>query len=443
MNITRENIDALNATIKISVAKADYEEKVEKTLRDYKRTAAIKGFRPGHVPYTMIKKMYGTAVIIDEINKLVSEKLTGYITDEHIDILGDPMPKSDGQNFDPENAEEFTFNFEIALAPVFENTLSKKQKLTRYMIEPDQKMIQDYKDNYCRRYGDFTIAEVSEEKDLLKGTLTSSDGSVFKDDASLSVDKVKDENIKKEFIGKKSGDKITFDMRTVFPDDYEVAALTGRQKEESKDIKGEFILVVSEVSRFVPATPGPELYEKIYGPDKVTTDEEFELKVIEEIKEYFNRETDYKLKTDARELALEKMSFDLPDEFLKRWLVKVNEKSTAEEIEKEYDHFRDDLRWQIIKNKIAKDNDVKIEEEEIVDEAKNFTRAQFQQYGLYYATDEQVTSFAKEMLKKEDDSRRIAEKVLDTKVLDLVIESVKTEDKSVTIEEFNKLFEKK
>jgi len=443
MNITRENIDALNATIKISVAKADYEEKVEKTLRDYKRTAAIKGFRPGHVPYTMIKKMYGTAVIIDEINKLVSEKLTGYITDEHIDILGDPMPKSDGQNFDPENAEEFTFNFEIALAPVFENTLSKKQKLTRYMIEPDQKMIQDYKDNYCRRYGDFTIAEVSEEKDLLKGTLTSSDGSVFKDDASLSVDKVKDENIKKEFIGKKSGDKITFDMRTAFPDDYEVAALTGRQKEESKDIKGEFILVVSEVSRFVPATPGPELYEKIYGPDKVTTDEEFELKVIEEIKEYFNRETDYKLKTDARELALEKMSFDLPDEFLKRWLVKVNEKSTAEEIEKEYDHFRDDLRWQIIKNKIAKDNDVKIEEEEIVDEAKNFTRAQFQQYGLYYATDEQVTSFAKEMLKKEDDSRRIAEKVLDTKVLDLVIESVKTEDKSVTIEEFNKLFEKK
>jgi len=443
MNITRENIDALNATIKISVAKADYEEKVEKTLRDYKRTAAIKGFRPGHVPYPMIKKMYGTAVIIDEINKLVSEKLTGYITDEHIDILGDPMPKSDGQNFDPENAEEFTFNFEIALAPVFENTLSKKQKLTRYMIEPDQKMIQDYKDNYCRRYGDFTIAEVSEEKDLLKGTLTSSDGSVFKDDASLSVDKVKDENIKKEFIGKKSGDKITFDMRTAFPDDYEVAALTGRQKEESKDIKGEFILVVSEVSRFVPATPGPELYEKIYGPDKVTTDEEFELKVIEEIKEYFNRETDYKLKTDARELALEKMSFDLPDEFLKRWLVKVNEKSTAEEIEKEYDHFRDDLRWQIIKNKIAKDNDVKIEEEEIVDEAKNFTRAQFQQYGLYYATDEQVTSFAKEMLKKEDDSRRIAEKVLDTKVLDLVIESVKTEDKSVTIEEFNKLFEKK
>lgn len=443
MNITRENIDALNATIKISVAKADYEEKVEKTLRDYKRTAAIKGFRPGHVPYTMIKKMYGTAVIIDEINKLVSEKLTGYITDEHIDILGDPMPKSDGQSFDPENAEEFTFNFEIGLAPVFENTLTKKQKLTRYMIEPDQKMIQDYKDNYCRRYGDFTTAEVSEEKDLLKGTLTASDGSVFKDDASLSVDLVKDENIKKEFIGKKSGDKIIFDIRAAFPNDYEVAALTGRQKEESKDIKGEFIIVVSEVSRFVPATPGPELYEKIYGPDKVTTDEEFELKVIEEIKEYFNRETDYKLKTDARELALEKMSFDLPDEFLKRWLVRVNEKSTAEEIEKEYDHFRDDLRWQIIKNKIAKDNDVKIGEEEIVDEAKNFTRAQFQQYGLYYATDEQVTSFAKEMLKKEDDSRRIAEKVLDTKVLDLVIESVKTEDKSVTIEEFNKLFEKK
>lgn len=443
MNITRENIDALNATIKIGVAKTDYEEKVEKTLKDYKKTASIKGFRPGHVPYGMIKKMYGTAVVIDEINKLVSDKLTGYITDEHLDILGDPMPKNDGQNFDPENAEDFTFSFEVGLAPAFENTLTKKHKLTRYEIEPDQKMIQDYMDNYCRRYGELTITEVSEEKDILKGTLTSSDGSFVKDDASLSIDLVKDEKFKTGFLGKKKGDTVTFDIRTAFPNDYEIAALTGKQKEDVKDINGEFTISVNEVSRFVPATPGPELYEKIYGPDKVSTIEEFEVKVTSEIKEYFSHETDYKLKTDARELALDKISFELPDEFLKRWLVRVNEKATAEEIEKEYDHFRDDLRWQLIKNKIAKENNVKIEEEEILSEAKNFTRAQFQQYGLYYATDEQVTSFAKEMLKKEDDARRIAEKVLDTKVLDLVIESVKTDDKKISIEEFNKLFEKK
>jgi trigger factor len=443
MNITRENTDALNAIIKIEVAKADYEEKVEKTLKDYKRTASIKGFRPGHVPFPMIKKLYGTAVIVDEINKLVSDSLSNYITDEHLEILGDPMPKNDSQNFDPENDENFSLSFEIGLAPEFENSLSKKNKIIHYDIEPDQKMIKDYKDNYCRRYGEFTIADVSEEKDMLKGTIVSSDGSLLKDDSTLSIDLVKDEGIKKDFIGKKSGDKIVFDIRAAFPNDYEIASITGKQKEETAGISGDFTFVVNEVSRFIPATPGAELYEKIYGPDKVTTDEEFEAKIVEEIKEYFSRETDYKLKTDARELALEKMPFDLPDTFLKRWLIKVNDKTTAEEIEKEYDHFREDLRWQLIKNKIAKENSVKIEEEEILDEAKSFTKAQFMQYGLYQVSDEQVTSFAKEMLKKEDDARRIAEKVLDTRVLNLIIDTVKVDDKQVTIDEFNKLFEKK
>jgi trigger factor len=443
MNITRENIDALNATIKIAIAKADYEEKVEKTLKDYKKTAAIKGFRPGHVPYAMIKKLYGSAIMVDEINKLVSDNLSDYITNEHLEILGDPMPKREEQSFDPENNEEFTFSFEIGLAPEFENTLSKKNKLTRYEIDPDKKMIQDYKDNYCRRHGEFIVAEVSEDKDLLKGSITSSDESVSKDDSTLSIDLVKDENIKKEFVGKKNGDRIVFDIRAAFPNDYEIASLTGKQKEDAAGINGDFVFVVNEVSRFVPAAPGAELYEKIYGPDKINTEEEFEAKIVEEIKEYFSRETDYKLKTDARELALEKMPFELPDDFLKRWLVKVNDKTTAEEIEKEYDHFRDDLRWQLIKNKIAKENSVKIEDEEILNEAKDFTKAQFMQYGLYQVTDEQVTNFAKDMLKKEDDARRIAEKVIDTKVLNLIIDAVEINDKKVTIDEFNKLFEKK
>jgi len=197
------------------------------------------------------------------------------------------------------------------------------------------------------------------------------------------------------------------------------------------------------VSRFVPADNDKALWDKVYGENAVNSPEEFEAKVVDEIKEYFGRETDYKLRTDARDTVLKKTPFDLPDEFLKRWLLKANEKTTAEEIEKEYDHFRDDLRWQLIKNKIARENDVKITDEEILAEAKAFTKAQFTQYGLYYATDEQVTSFAQDMLKKEDDSHRIAEKVLDTRVLDIVIEALKVDDKKISIEEFNKLFEKK
>jgi len=443
MNISRENIDALNANVKINIVKADYEEKVEKKLREYKRTANIKGFRPGHVPSQMIKKLYGTSVLVDEINKIVSESLSDFIKNEKIDILGDPMPKNDEHSFDPEKSEEFNFTFELGLAPEFELALSKKLKLTRYQIEPDAKMIADYVDNYTRRHGQFIIAEKSEEKDLLKGTLVSEDGAVKNEDATLSIDIVKDEKLKMEFTGKKAGDTVTFDIRKAFPNDYEIAGLVHKQKDEVKDVNGMFTLTVREVSRFVPADNDKALWDKVYGENTVNSPEEFEAKVVDEIKEYFGRETDYKLRTDARDTVLKKTPFDLPDEFLKKWLLKANEKTTAEEIEKEYDHFREDLRWQLIKNKIAKENEVKITDEEILAEAKAFTRSQFAQYGLYYATDEQITSFAQDMLKKEDDSHRIAEKVLDTRVLDIIIDALKVDDKTVSIEEFNKLFEKK
>jgi trigger factor len=442
MNVTRENIDALNATVRINIVKADYEEKVDRKLRDYKRTATIKGFRPGHVPFQMIKKMYGTTVLVDEINTLVSQSLSDYIKTENLDILGDPIPKHEDHSFDPEKSEEFSFAFELGLAPEFELSLSKKMKLTRYLIEPDAKMIADYVGNYARRNGEFVKTDKSEEKDMLKGSISSADGSITNDDASLSVDLVKDETIKKEFIGKAEGDTITFDIRTAFPNDYEIAGLLRKQKDEVKEISGLFTITIKEVSRFMPAENDQELWNKVYGEGTVSSVEEFEAKVTEEIRQYFSRETEYKLRTDARDMLLQKVSFGLPEEFLKRWLLRVNEKTTAEDIEKDWDHFRNDLRWQLLKNRVAKENELKITDEEILAEAKEFTRAQFTQYGLYYATDEQITSFAKDMLKKDEEARRIAEKVLDTRVLDIVIDAMKVDDKKVSAEEFNKLFEK-
>jgi len=443
MNVTRENIDALNATVRIDIVKADYEEKVEKKLREYRRTASIKGFRPGHVPFQMIKKLYGTTVLVDEINKIVSDSLTDYIKTESLDILGDPLPKHDSHSFEPDKSEEFSFTFELGLAPEFDLNLNKKQKLTRYQIEPDTKMVADYVDNYARRFGEFVISEVSQEKDLLKGTITSADGTVMNEDATLSVDLVKDEELKREFLGKSAGDTVSFDIRTAFPNDYEIAGLLKKQKEEVKELNGTYTITVREVSRFVPAENNQELWDKVYGAGAVSEAEEFEAKVREEIRGFFGRESEYRLHTDARKLALEKMQFELPEEFLKRWLLKVNEKTTAEDIEKDWSHFRDDLRWQLIKNRVAKDNDVKITDEEILAEAKDFTRAQFSQYGLYYATDEQITLFARDMLKKEDDARRIAEKVLDTRVLGIIIDLVKVDEKQVTPEEFNNLFTEK
>jgi len=304
-------------------------------------------------------------------------------------------------------------------------------------------MVAESVDNYARRNGEFVIVTKSEDKDMLKGTITSADGSISNDDASLSVEIVKDEEQKKEFLGRSAGESISFDIRKAFPNDYEIAGLLKRQKEEVKELNGIYTINVKEVSRFMPAENDQALWDKIYGEGIVTTVEEFEAKVTDEIREYFSRETDYKLRTDARDMILGKTSFDLPEEFLKKWLVRVNEKTTAEDIEKDWDHFRDDLRWQLIKNKVAKDNDLKITNEEILEEAKAFTRAQFSQYGLYYATDEQISSFAADMLQKEEESRRIAEKVLDTRVLDIVIDAIKVDDKKISAEDFNKLFEKK
>ncbi len=443
MNVTRENIDALNATVRINIVKTDYEEKVEKKLREYRRTATVRGFRPGHVPFQMIKKMYGTTLLVDEINRVVSESLSDFIKNEKLDILGDPIPKHDEHSFDPEKSEEFSFTFELGLAPEFEISLSKKQKLTRYLIEPDAKMIADYVDNYARRNGEFVKIDRSEEKDVLKGSIESADGSITNADASLSVDMVKDEELKKGFIGRAEGDTVTFDIRTAFPNDYEIAGLLRKPKEMVTEINGPFTITVREVTRFMPAENDQALWDKVYGEGTVTSAGEFEAKVTDEIRQYFSRETEYKLRTDARDMLLQKVSFDLPEEFLKRWLLRVNEKTTAEDIEKDWDHFRNDLRWQLIKNRAAKDNELKITDEEILAEAKEFTRAQFTQYGLYYATDEQITSFATDMLKKEDEARRIAEKVLDTRVLDIVIDVVKVDDRKVSAEEFNKLFEKK
>lgn len=443
MNITRENIDQLNAQVRIDIVRADYEEKVDKKLREYRRTASLKGFRPGHAPLPLIKKMYGTSLLVDEINSIVSESLSDFIKNEKLDILGDPIPKEDDHSFDPESSEDFTFVFELGLAPEFEVDLSKKHKLTRYLIEPDAKMVADYVDNYARRHGEFVAAERSEDKDMLKGSVSSADGTLTNDDATLSVEMVKDEAIKQEFLGKVAGDSITFNIREALPNDYEIGGLLKIQKDDAKNISGDFTFNVREVSRFRPAENDQALWDKVYGEGAVTTVSEFESRVTDEIRGYFSRETEYKLRTDARDTILQKTGFDLPDEFLKRWLVRTNEKTTAEDIEKDYGHFRDDLRWQLIKNRIAKDNDLKITDEEILAEAKEFTRAQFSQYGLYYATDEQVTSFANDMLKKEDEARRIAEKVLDTRVLNIVIDAMKVDDRKVSAEEFNKLFEAK
>jgi trigger factor len=449
MNITRENIDDLNAVLKISIEKPDYEEKVETVLKDYRKKATIKGFRPGMVPIGLIKKMYGRAVQIDEINKVVTDNIQKYITDEKLEILGDPIPKEDEQNqIDFETQEDFTFSFELGLTPEIDLKLSKKNKVNLYDITIDDKMKSEYLENYTRRYGELRKADLTEEKDVVKGKIEAIDnaGNVIPEgpvveDTSLGIDIIKDKKIKKEFIGKSIGDSIDFDLKKAYPNDSEIAGILHKKKDEVENLEGNYRFTVNEISRFHPAELGKELFDKIFGEGVVNSEAEFMKKIEEEIAVNLKRESDFKLMLDIKSLAMEKTEFQLPEEFLKRWLLRVNEKATEEQIEKEFDSFRKDLKWQLIRNKVARDNEVKISEEELQKEAENITRYQFQQYGLFYATDEQIANYAKETLKREEDAKRIADKILEEKVIILMKELVKLENKDITVEEFNKLFE--
>ncbi len=449
MNITRESIDDLNAVLRIQLEKADYDGNVEKVLRDYRKKANIKGFRPGMVPIGLIKKMYGKAVQIDEINKVVTDNIQKYLTDEKIEILGDPLPKiDDNEKIDFDTQESFTFSFDLGIAPAFETKLSKKNKVTYYEITADDKMKNDYLDNYTRRYGKFEKADISEEKDILKGKIEALDEKgnlvpevILADDTSLSIEIIKDKKIKKQFIGKAEKDSIDFDLRKAFPNDNEIAGLLKKQKEEVVQVEGDFRFTINEISRFSPAELNQELFNRIYGENIIQSEEEFRNRINEEITANLSNESEYKLSTDLKKLAIEKSEFNLPDAFLKRWLLKVNEKTTEELVEKEFDNFSRDLKWQLIRNKIARTNELKITEEELLKEAEKITRYQFSQYGLFYATDEQVENYAKETLKREEDAKRIADKILEEKVNLILKDTVKLENKAVSIEEFNKLFE--
>jgi trigger factor len=449
MNITRENVNDLNAILKVEIKKEDYSANIEKTLRDYRKKANVKGFRPGMVPMGLIKKMYGKAVELEEINKLVSESMQKYLTDEKLEILGDPLPKTDeNEKIDIDTQDEFAFRFEIGLTPKFEIGLGSKDKVTYYDISIDEKMKNDYVSNYTRRFGAFRNEEETNDTDMLKGNIAAigNDGELIAEgpaaeNTALTISVIKDEEIKKLFVGKKKGDQIDFDLKKALPNDYEIAGILRKQKEEVGEVSGLFRYTIAEINRFIPAELNKELFDKIYGEGVVSTEEEFMAKIEEEITKNLKNESEYKLGIDIKKLVLEKTDFELPEDFLKRWLLAVNDKTTQEQIDKEFDSFKHDLKWQLIRNKIAKDNDIKITEEELHHEAENITRYQFQQYGLFYATDEQIHNYAHEMLNREEDAKRIAERILEEKAIAKLKEEVKLENKDITADEFNKLFE--
>lgn len=447
MNITRENIDELNAVVKVQIEKADYEKKVEDVLKTQRRKAQIKGFRPGMAPIGLIKKLYGKSVLFDELNKLVSENLSKYITDEKLDILGDPLPQETTLD-DLDEKTDFTFSFDLGLSPQFEPSFTKKNKIPYYIITPDEKMKEGFIENHRRKHGEFVKNEVATDKSMVKGALIALndemeplEGGISVNEASILLSVIADETEKNLFIGKSAGDKVIFNIRAALPNDTEIASLLRMKKDDVKEVGGNFSFDISEISTFEPAKLDAEFFGKVFMSETEMTEADFYQKIQDEIEQSLSKESEHRFRIDAIEHAVEKSGIELPEDFLKRWLLNVNKELTPDQLDKEFDGFRKDMKWQLIRNKIARGNEIKVSEEDLMKEAMAVTRAQFMQYGLYYVTDDQLAGYASEILKKEDEARRLADRVLDTKVVDWIKENVKVDEKKVSSEDFNKLYE--
>lgn len=456
MEIIKDQIDELNANIKIQLTTEDYDPKVESALKDIKKKANMKGFRPGMVPMGLVKKMYGQSVILDEVNKLVSESLTKYIKDEKLNIIGEPIPSEKQQTpIDFDTQKEFEFIFDIGLRPEFELSLNKKLKIPFYNIQPDEELINRYIESHTSKYGTMNSIDEIVEGAFMKGDLVQLDAEgnnleegIGKEMAAISTDHIKNEEIKKFFIGAKLNDEIKFDIKKVFSGDAELAGILGIDKSEIEALSSDFKYILKEITKFDKAEVNQELFDKVYGKGKVKSEEEFKEKIIAEIKLNSVRDSDYKFLLDAREKLISKIEISLPEEFLKRWLLmkEDNKEIKEEDFEKEFPKFMQDIKWQLISAKVVDDNKIEVSYEEVKDLAIQYTEMQFVQYGLPAGSfpQEQLEQYANEQfLKKEDEVRRLYDKKYEDKVVEFIKETVKLDEKEISIEDFNKMFEKK
>ena len=450
MNISQENTDKLNAILNVKVEQADYAERVDKVLKDYRRQARVDGFRPGKVPMGIIKKMYHTPVLVDEVNKLVSESLFNYLKENNVNILGEPLPhKDEEKKFDFEKDTEFEFQFDLGLAPELSMEVSAKDKVPFYKIKVDKKQQDEYKDSLLQRFGEFKAVDKAGNDELIKGSLIKVDkegneleNGIRAENISMSLEMMKDDDQKVLFSGTAGGDEVIFDVKKAFPNDTELASLLRIDKTEVAMLEGTFKCIIEEVNKFERAVLGEEFYDKVYGEGEVKTEEEFTKRVTEEIALNYERESEYRFMVDAREALIKKAKIDLPVEFLKRWMVETNEQITEEQVAEDFEKYEDDFRWQLIKEYLLKQQDIKVTEEEALEAAKGMALNQYMQYGMSNVPEEYLENYAKEMMAKPEESRKFYEQKGEEKLISYIKSIVKLDEKEVSSEKFRKLYEK-
>lgn len=452
MNISFENADKVNGLMTITVEKADYQEQVEKTLKNYRKKANFPGFRPGMVPMGMIKKQFEPQVKVEEINRLLGEKLTGYIRENNIQMLGEPLPSEKQEPQDLATDGPFTFVFDIAVAPEMKVELTGKDKITYYNIAVDDKLIDDQVQMYASQAGEFVKGEVFGGNDTLTGDLRQLDdkgntleGGITTDSAMIMPAYIKEEAQRKLFDGCKPGDIITFNPKKAYPDnDAEIAAMLKVDKEQVKDLTSDFSYQVTEIRHFEPAKVDQALFDKVFGEGNVKDEADFRQKISDQVKPQLAQNSDYKFLIDLRKYMEDKVGeVVFPEALLKRVMLQNNKDKGADYVEKNFEGSIRELKWHLIKEQIVSSNNIKVEDADVKAVAKEAIRQQFAQYGMGNVPEDVIDNYADEQLKKRENIDNFVDRAVDLKLVEVAKGIVKLTEKSLSLQEFNKLMQEK
>ncbi|QXP51631.1 trigger factor [Cellulophaga sp. HaHa_2_1] len=436
MNITKEQIDELNAVVKVAVTKDDYQDKVESILKDYRKQANIPGFRKGQVPMGLIKKQYGKAVLVDEVNKLLQDNLNKYLTEEKLDVLGNPLPKQrDNFNWD---AEDFEFEFELGLAPSFEVDLKSKKAITEYKIVADDKMINEQVERIQKQYGALTSKTEVSKKDEVVGVFKNEEEEI-ENKATLEISTLKSKKATDALVGSKVGDVITISTKGLFSEDQELASALGIQSEKAEKLAIDVTFTIEEINEREPAKLDQELFDKLFGKDVVSSEEELKAKIKEDSEQQFAQQADQKLLNDITENFIDTTKFDLPTDFLKKWIKLTGEKVlTDEEATEEFEKSEKGLRYQLIEGKIITENKLQVQFDELKEFSKGFIKSQMAQFGQMNPAEEELENIAGRVLSNQDEVKRLSEQLMSQKLLTLYKEKANLKTKEVTYENFVK-----
>ena len=448
MKISFENADKVNGQLTIVVEEADYNEKVEKTLKDYRKKANIPGFRPGQAPLSLIKKQVGEQVKMDELNKLVGETIYSYLKDNNIQFLGEPLPSAKQEAQDLAKPAPYTFVFDIAVAPEIDLELTDKDKLDYYEITVDDKLVDEQVDMFASRAGKYEQVEKYQAKDMLKGDMkelnadgSEKEGGIVKEGAVLMPEYIKVDDQKKLFKGLKRGQVVVFNPKKAFPESaIEVSSMLGIGKEEAANVDSDFAFHVLEITRYVKAPVNQELFDAIYGEGAVKDEADFRSKIAEGIANQLVSNSEYKLLQDLRAYCEKKVGkLVFPEEMLKRVMrTKVKD---AKEVDEKFDASLEELKWHLIKERLVKANDVKVNDDDVLDAARLQARIQFAQYGMSNLPDETVDNYAREMLKNRETLDGFVDRAVENKLVEALKKVVKLKKKKVSLDDFNKMME--